>query len=134
MKFVHAADIHLDSPLQALALQENTQIDRMRRATRDAFEHLIDLCIEQQVAFLLLAGDLYDRDCPNMQIAVFLRNQLARLDTKGIQVIINKGNHDADNRITSALALPSNTRILSDRKPETIRLDDLPVPVAIHGQ
>lgn len=134
MKFVHAADIHLDSPLQSLALQDARQIERMRRATRDAFERMIDLCIEQQVAFVVLAGDLYDHDCPNMQIAVFLRNQLARLETKGIRVVIKKGNHDADNKITSALTLPATTRILSDRKPETIRFDDLPVRVAIHGQ
>jgi DNA repair protein SbcD/Mre11 len=134
MKFVHAADIHLDSPLQALALQDVAQIERMRRATRDAFEHMIELCIEQQVAFVVLAGDLYDHDCPNMQIAVFLRNQLARLEKKGIRVVIQKGNHDANNKITSALDLPGNTQILSDRKPETIRFDDLPVRVAVHGQ
>ncbi len=69
-----------------------------------------------------------------MQVAVFLRNQLARLEKNGIRVVIKKGNHDADNKITSALDLPGNTRILSDRKPETIRFDDLPVRVAIHGQ
>ena len=134
MKFVHAADIHLDSPLQALALPDAAQVERMRRATRDAFERMIEFCIEQQVALLVLAGDLYDHDCPNMQIAVFLRNQLARLESKGIRVVIEKGNHDADNKITSALALPGNTRVLSDRKPETVRYDDLPMRVAIHGQ
>ena len=93
---------------------------------------MIDLCIEQEASFLILAGDLYDHDTPNMQVALFLRNQLTRLDRAGIRVVIAKGNHDADNKITSALALPSNTRILDDKKPETIRYDDL--HVAIHGQ
>jgi exonuclease SbcD len=132
MKFVHAADLHLDSPLLALSRQDARQVERMRRATREAFEHLIDLCIEQEVALLVLAGDLYDHDCPNMQIAVFLRNQLRRLEQKGIRTVIIKGNHDADNKITSALSLPA--RILGDRKPETITFDDLPVRVAVHGQ
>jgi exonuclease SbcD len=63
MKFVHAADLHLDSPLLALSRQDARQVERMRRATREAFEHLIDLCIEQEVALLVLAGDLYDHDC-----------------------------------------------------------------------
>jgi exonuclease SbcD len=134
MKFIHAADIHLDSPLQSLVLQDQAQLTRMRRACRDAFERLVDFSIEQQVAFVLLAGDLYDHDAPNMQTAVFLRTQLARLEKNGIRVVIVKGNHDADNKITSALALPANTRILSDRKPETVLFDDLPVRVAIHGQ
>ncbi len=134
MKFIHAADVHLDSPLQSLALQDQAQIARMRRACREAFERLIDFSIEQKVAFVLLAGDLYDHGSPNMQIAVFLRNQLSRLEKNGVRVVIVKGNHDANNKITSALALPANTRILSDRKPETLLYDDLPVRVAIHGQ
>jgi len=134
MKFVHAADLHLDSPLLALSRKDARQVERMRRATREAFERLIDLCIEQEVALLVLAGDLYDHDCPNMQIAVFLRTQLRRLEQKGIRAVIIKGNHDADNKITSALALPANTRMLGDRKPETITFDDLPVRIAVHGQ
>ncbi|MEO6324195.1 MAG: DNA repair exonuclease [Thermoanaerobaculia bacterium] len=132
MRFVHAADIHLDSPLRNLALRPDAPIDRLRSATRSAFTNLIDLCIERQAAFLILAGDLYDHDFPNMQVALFLRSQLARLDQAGIRVVIAKGNHDADNKITSALALPGNTRILDDRAPESIRYDDL--PVVIHGQ
>jgi DNA repair exonuclease SbcCD nuclease subunit len=132
--FLHAADIHLDSPLLSLVLPEAGQVERIRRACRDAFEKLVDTAIERKVAFVLLAGDLYDRDAPNMQVVVFLRNQLARLQKNGIRVVIIKGNHDADNRITSALALPDNTHVFSDRKAETIYYDHLPVPVAIHGQ
>lgn len=134
VKFVHAADIHLDSPLRNLAQHDGAPIERMRRASREAFESMIDLCIEQQVAFLVLAGDLYDHDCPNMQVAVFLRNQLIRLDKEKIRVVIVKGNHDSDNKITSALNLPPNTTILSDKKVDLVRYDDLSVPVAIHGQ
>jgi DNA repair exonuclease SbcCD nuclease subunit len=134
MRFVHAADLHLDSPLLALSRQEPRQVERMRRATREAFTRLIDLCIERDAAFLVLAGDLYDHDCPNMQIAVFLRKELRRLEEKGIRCVIIKGNHDAANRITSALALPANTRVLGEHSPETVTFDDLPVRVAIHGQ
>jgi DNA repair exonuclease SbcCD nuclease subunit len=133
-KFLHAADIHLDSPLLSLILPEPTQVERVRRACRDAFEKLVDTAIELNVAFVVLAGDLYDRDVPNMQVAVFLRNQLSRLHKHNIQVAIAKGNHDADNRITSALSLPENTHVFSDKKAETIFYDHLPVRVAIHGQ
>jgi DNA repair protein SbcD/Mre11 len=134
MKFVHAADLHLDSPLQALSRHEPRQVERMRRAGREAFERLIDLCIGQEAAFLVIAGDLYDHDCPNMQIAVFLRKELRRLEEKGIRCVIIKGNHDAANRITSALALPANTRVLGENQPETVVFDDLPVRIAVHGQ
>jgi DNA repair exonuclease SbcCD nuclease subunit len=134
MKFVHAADLHLDSPLLKLSRQEPRQVERMQRASREAFTRLIDLCIEHQAAFLVIAGDLYDHDSPNMQIAVFLRKELRRLEASGIRCVIIKGNHDADNRITSALALPANTRVLDEQKPETVAFDDLPVRVCVHGQ
>jgi DNA repair exonuclease SbcCD nuclease subunit len=105
----------------------------MQRACREAFEQLVDFAIDQGVAFVILAGD-HDHDAPNMQIAMFLRSQLSRLDKKGIRAVIVKGNHDAENRITSALALPPNTHIFSDRRAETIRYDDLPTRIALHGQ
>ena len=134
MNFVHAADLHLDSPLRNLALSDDMSLERMRRATRDAFEKLIDFCIQERVAFLVLPGDLYDHDTPNMQIAAFLRKQLLRLQRVGIKVCILRGNHDAANKITSALDLPDNTRILDHKKPETVVYDHLPYPVALHGQ
>lgn len=132
MRFIHAADIHLDSPLRGLASRDGAPLERLRRATREAFSRVIDLCVDRDVAFLVLAGDLYDGDAPNMQIAAYLRGELLRLRERGIRVVIEKGNHDAANRITGALDLPDNTRILSDKSPETVRYDDL--DVAIHGQ
>ena len=69
-----------------------------------------------------------------MQVAVFLRNQLVRLERENIRVFVVKGNHDANNQITSMLPLPANVHVFSDRRPETITLDEPSVRVAIHGQ
>lgn len=132
MKFLHAADIHLDSPLQNIALDSPEEADRLRRATREAFEALVDLALAEEVRFLLLAGDLYDHDTPNMQIALFLRNQLLRLARANIRVVIVRGNHDAANKITSALDLPGNTTVLSSRSPQTVEFPEW--EVAITGQ
>lgn len=132
MRFVHAADIHLDSPLRNLVLEDEAQIGRLRRATREAFQALVDLCIARQASFLVLAGDLYDLDDSNMQIAVFFRAQLVRLKKANVRVAIKLGNHDAGNRITSALDLPDNARIFGSRRPESIAYDDL--GVVLHGQ
>lgn len=132
--FLHAADIHLDSPLISLSFQEPEQAERIRRACRDAFENLVATAIERRVAFVILAGDLYDGDAPNMQVAVFLRHQLARLEKRGIGVFIVKGNHDAANRITSGLSLPDNTHVFGHDRPESVPVENLPVPVFVHGQ
>ena len=61
-KFIHAADIHLDSPLRGLSAYENAPAERLRNASRDAFQELVTRAIDEQVTFMVIAGDLYDGD------------------------------------------------------------------------
>jgi DNA repair exonuclease SbcCD nuclease subunit len=130
--FLHAADIHLDSPLRGLQRYEHAPVDRIRSATRRAFERMIDLAIERRVDFMLIAGDLYDRDWRDYNTGLYLAKQLGRLRDANIPVYIIAGNHDAANKMTRSLRLPGNVRVLEDARPQTVRLDDL--GVAIHGQ
>lgn len=62
-KFLHAADLHLDSPLLGLASKSADYASRVDRASRDAFENLVALAIDEGCAFVLLAGDLFDGSC-----------------------------------------------------------------------
>jgi len=131
-KFIHAADVHLDSPLRGLSRYESAPAESIRNACRRAFENLVDRAIEEKVAFVLLAGDLYDGDWKDYNTGIFLSQQMGRLGQHNISVFAVAGNHDAANRMTKALDSPANMKILSTRKIETIKLDDL--AVAIHGQ
>jgi DNA repair exonuclease SbcCD nuclease subunit len=131
-KFIHAADVHLDSPLRGLSRYESAPAEAIRDACRRAFENLVDLAIEEKVAFVLLAGDLYDGDWKDYSTGIFLSKQMGRLGQHKIAVFAVAGNHDAANRITKALDNPANMTILSSRAVETIKLDEL--TVAIHGQ
>jgi DNA repair exonuclease SbcCD nuclease subunit len=132
ISFLHAADIHLDSPLKGLERYENAPVDRIRRATRRAFSRMIDLAIEKRVEFVLIAGDLYDGDWRDYNTGLYLVKELGRLRDNKIRVVLIQGNHDAANKMTRALPLPENVRLLSHERPETLVLDDL--EVAIHGQ
>jgi exonuclease SbcD len=132
ISFLHAADIHLDSPLKGLERYENAPVERMRGATRRAFERLIDLAIEKRVDFVLIAGDLYDGDCRDYNTGLYLTRQLLRLREEKIPVFIIAGNHDAANKMTRVLPLPENVRILGHDRPETVWVHDK--AVAIHGQ
>lgn len=131
-KFIHAADIHLDSPLRGLSRYESAPANSIRDACRRAFENLVDLAIEEEVAFVLLAGDLYDGDWKDYSTGIFLSKQMGRLGQHNIQVFSVSGNHDAANRMTKSLDSPLNMKIFSSRKVETVKLDDL--GVAIHGR
>lgn len=131
-KFLHAADIHLDSALHGLERYEGAPVDEIRSATRRAFDKLIELAIEEEVAFLLLAGDLYDSDWKDYNTGLYFVERMGRLREADIRVFVVAGNHDAASQITRHLRLPDNVKMFSTRNPEQIVLDDL--NVVIHGQ
>ena len=86
----------------------------------------------ERVAFVLIAGDVYDGDWKDHNTGLWFVGRMAQLRDSGIKVYLIRGNHDARNRMTRDLRLPDNVTSLSVDRPQTCRLDD--VPVAIHGQ
>lgn len=131
-RFLHAADIHLDSPLQGLERYPDAPVEAVRGAPRKAFEALIELAIDERVAFVLLAGDLYDGDWKDYNTGLFFVSQMRRLAEAGIRVFLVSGNHDAASQITKRLKLSANVHHFTSRQPETVELRDL--DAAIHGQ
>jgi len=129
-RFLHTADIHLDSPLRTLALRDEELGAHIRGATRRAFAGLVETCLDRGVDALVIAGDLYDRDIHDMSTALFLARQMRRLAAADIRVFIIRGNHDAESVLTRELSLPDNVHVFSSEG-GTVRLDD--AGVAIHG-
>ena len=132
--FIHAADIHLDSPLLNLDRYDGAPVDEFRGAVRGALAGLVDLAIAEHVRFVLIAGDLYDTDCRDFNTPRFLRTKMAELGAAGIDVCIIQGNHDARSRMDKAfrLHLPANVHVFPADAASTLVIDD--VDVAIHGQ
>ena len=131
-KFIHAADIHLDSSLHGLERYEGAPVEEIRSATRRAFDNLIELAIDEGVDFVLLAGDLYDGDWKDYNTGLYFMERMGRLREAGIRVFMVAGNHDAASQITRQLQLPDNVTMFATRAPEQVVLDDL--NVAINGQ
>jgi DNA repair protein SbcD/Mre11 len=131
-RFIHTGDIHLDSPLRGLTGQEGPAADRIRTATRAAFENLITQAIEERVAFVVIAGDLYDGDWRDYQTGLFFVRQMGRLAAAKIPAYLLYSNHDAESQITKRLSLPQNVHVFSAKKPETFKLEEH--RVALHGQ
>src|SRR3990172_2273111 len=132
MRFIHASDLHIDSPLRGLDRYEGAPVARLRTATRAALERLVDMAIAEGVNFVLFAGDIYDRDWQDFHTGLFFREQMVRLGRAEIRVFIVQGNHDAQGVITRQLILPSNVPVFSSRTAQTFRIDEL--SVAIHGR
>ncbi len=131
-KFLHAADLHLDSPLQGLDKYEGAPVELIRGATRRALENLVRLAVDERVEFVLIAGDVYDGAWRDYNTGLFFNGQMNRLRDAGIPVLLISGNHDAESTVTRSLALPDNVRRLATDRPESVVYDHL--GLAVHGQ
>ena len=132
MKFIHAADIHLDSPLSGLASYKDAPAELLRTATRDAFIKLVDEAIDEAVDFIVIAGDLYDGSWKDYNTGHFFCREMGRLNKAQIPVYLLYGNHDAESEMTKKLVFPPNVHVFESRKPSTFRIEAL--NVALHGR
>ncbi len=130
--FIHAADLHLGSPLSGLATRDADLARRLAAAGRQAFEDLVTQAIERAVAFVVVAGDVYDGDWADNTIGLFFARQVGRLDRAGIPTILVRGNHDAESVITRAITLPPSVHVFPANRAGTHRIEAL--RVALHGR
>jgi DNA repair exonuclease SbcCD nuclease subunit len=131
VRIVHAADLHLDSPLRGLTDRLGPDLaDVLRAATRRAFDNLVEHCLATAPDALVLAGDLYDDDWADYSTGSYFTRAMRRLDDAGVPVVVVQGNHDAASVITRSLTLPPNVHLLATDRPETVELGGL----AVHGQ
>lgn len=109
LRFVHAADLHLDSPFQGIrhSAPDNVATE-LREATFGAYERIIDLCIEEDVQALLIAGDVFDSADRSLSAQLRFVDGLKRLDRAGIQSFVCHGNHDPLDGWTAELAFPES--------------------------
>lgn len=132
MKFIHTADVHLDSPLIGLSAYPDAPVEQLRSATRDAFAALVDRAIVEAVDFMVIAGDLYDGSWRDYNTGIFFSREMGRLKRAGIPVYVLFGNHDAESEMTRKLELPDNVHAFGPNKPQTFKIDSL--AVSLHGQ
>lgn len=130
--FVHASDVHLGGRRW---LRHPPPHPRLRELARDAdrlaFLRLVELCIQEEARFLLLAGDVVDGWCRDARVGFWLVRQLERLCDVGCRVALLLGNHDVRTRFMRPLLLPAHAFVLGLSGPETRVLED--VGVALHG-
>jgi DNA repair exonuclease SbcCD nuclease subunit len=131
-RFIHAADIHLDSPLRGLTRYEGAPVEEIREASRRALKNLIQLALDEEASFVILSGDVFDSDWRDYNTGLFFINQIARLTQAGIQVFLIAGNHDAISPISRNLKMPENVYTFSTRTFESKSLEK--IGVVIHGR
>ncbi|GHH98556.1 metallophosphoesterase family protein [Neobacillus kokaensis] len=109
--FIHAADLHLDSPMVGLKSLPEPIFKRIKESTFTALKRLTAAAIEQQVDFVILAGDLYDGEDRSLRAQSRFRAEMLKLKEKGIPVYVIHGNHDHLNGTWVDLEMPVNVHV-----------------------
>lgn len=130
--FIHAADLHIDSPLAGLGLKDKAVAERFARAGRRAVEALVKETIASEAAFLIIAGDVFDGDWKDVGTGLFFVRTISALHRAGIPVYIVKGNHDAESVMSRDLPYPDTVHVFPSNKAATLQLDAQ--RVALHGR
>lgn len=94
LRFIHAADLHLDRPFVGLAQMGREHVEKMKKTAFQALDRLIDLAIDQKVHFVVIVGDIFDQALPSIYAEVQLKRALTKLAEHNISVYISFGNHD----------------------------------------
>jgi exonuclease SbcD len=134
MRFIHAADLHIDSPMRGLSAYEGAPVDELRGASRKAFRNLAQTALDEEVDLVVLAGDVFDGDWPDYNTGLFFIKTLTELTRAGIKVVVLAGNHDAESKLTRHLSLPDGAFKFAHDACETIQPEVLGLDIAVHGQ
>ena len=121
--FIHAADLHLDSPFKGISEVSEEISSELIEATFKAFNMIIDLCIEKQIYFLLIAGDIYDGADRSLRAQLRFRDGLKRLSDAGIKTYIVHGNHDPLDGWSANLDWPKNVHIFNGKSVEKVSVE-----------
>ncbi len=131
-RFIHAADLHLDSPFAGVGTLREGFADAMRDASLEAWDALIDCCLEEDAEFLVLSGDLFDRADGTPRGRSRVRRGLERLQERGIRVFAVHGNHDPLSG-RSPLAGLEGVHVFRKDVPTSETIDLPAGPVTVHG-
>jgi len=116
ISFLHAADLHLDSPFKGLANMPASIFEQVRESTFAALDRLIDMAIEKQVDFILIVGDLFDNEKQSLKAQIRLRTAFEALERHHITVYLSYGNHDYIKGNRHPVTYPANVCIFPDEK------------------
>ncbi|RIE00640.1 metallophosphoesterase family protein [Cohnella faecalis] len=116
--FIHAADLHLDSPFRGLDRADGAVRDRLRESTFAALRRLTALAKREKADFVVLAGDLYDASDRSLKAQLRLQRELEELTREGIGIFVVHGNHDPESGRQAKLALPEGVHVFGSDEVE----------------
>ncbi|WP_110929003.1 metallophosphoesterase family protein [Bacillus massiliglaciei] len=131
--FIHAADLHLDSPFTGLKDLPTFVMEDLRASTFRAFQKVIESALFHKVDFVILAGDLFDGENRSLRTQVKMRIEMQRLDAAGIPVYIIHGNHDHLSGSWISIEMPENVHVFGGRTESAVYVKEDGTTVRLYG-
>src|SRR6478672_4357074 len=110
-RFVHSADLHLDTPFAAIGRVAPEIAGRLRDASLEAFDALVAMAIEREASFVVLAGDMYDESDRGVRGQLRFLRGVERLGERDIPVFVAHGNHDPLDGWSAMRRTPANLTV-----------------------
>ncbi|NRF92801.1 metallophosphoesterase [Paenibacillus frigoriresistens] len=123
LRFMHAADLHLDSPFKGMSALPERVRERIRESTFEALKELVALAIHEQVDFVLISGDVYDLSDRSLRAQIRFQKALEQLAEQGIPTYIIHGNHDPEDGRAAKLDWPAAVHFFACDQVETISVE-----------
>ncbi|WNR43083.1 metallophosphoesterase family protein [Paenibacillus roseipurpureus] len=135
LRFIHAADLHLDSPFKGMSALPERVRQTVRESTFEALKDLAALAIREQVDFVLISGDVYDASDRSLRAQIRFQKAAEQLVAEGIPVYIIHGNHDPEDGRAAKLVWPADVHFFASHEVETIQVakDGRGIVAEIHG-
>ncbi len=119
-RFIHTADLHLDTPFTGLKKLPDSIFEQIKQSTFQSFDQIVELCIRYKVDFLVIAGDIFDLEDRSLRAQIFLRSRLEKLSDHGIHTYMIHGNHDPNDQVKAWMNWPEKVHIFSDQQVESV--------------
>jgi DNA repair protein SbcD/Mre11 len=134
IKFIHTADLHLDTPFTGLSQWNPELAGKLKNATFNSFGRIVELCIREEVDFLLVAGDTFNSKNQSLAAQLKFVNELKKLSDNGIACYFVCGNHDPLSSWMDQLQLPANVHRFDGKEAQTVTFQKNGRPLAdIYG-
>ena len=134
VKFIHTADLHLDTPFKGLSNWNSDLASKLKDATFKSFRKIIDLCVKEKVDFLVISGDIFDSENKSLAAQLKFVSELKRLSERGIPTYFICGNHDPLSTWLEDLQMPENVFRFNSSEVENVTFQKNNSPIAdIYG-
>ncbi|HIY93259.1 metallophosphoesterase family protein [Companilactobacillus sp. HBUAS56275] len=120
MRFLHAADLHLDTPFVGISDFSKELQTKLKASTYESAQKLFRVALEQKVDFVILAGDIFDDTDSSLKAQMFLKSEFEKLNQANIKVFMVYGNHDYYRSNFSVIDFPDNVTIFGKEPTEKV--------------